>query len=565
MDQFSALGLSDNILKALPELGIETPSEIQQKAIPLLTSAYTDFIGLAQTGTGKTAAFGLPLLEAIELSLNHTQALVLAPTRELGQQIAEQLKAFSKYQKGVNVLAVYGGANIQGQIKDLRRNTQHIVIATPGRLIDLVKRNALDLSQISRLVLDEADEMLNMGFKDELDEILSFTPEEKVTWLFSATMSNDVRRIVKNYMENPEEVRVGKKDEVNKNIKHEFVYIRASDKQEALRRFIDLNPDMRGIIFCRTKMDTQNLSTDLRKLGYGIDAIHGDLTQNQRDKVMGLFKTHSINLLAATDVAARGIDVKDITHVIHFALPDDSEYYTHRSGRTARAGQEGISLTLATKRDQSKIKSLEKTLKISFEKIEVPSPQDIRESRIFQWAEQLNSATTEAGIPVELLEHVESLFEGFSKEQLLHKLIALEMDKLGNQGGNKDLNVREGRNNDRQERQGRDKKSNRERNERSGKDRKEDRKARNKETAEAPTDGRMIRFMMNIGKKEHVNKANLLRFICDEAGLSKRQIGTIEIQGRRSYFEVHSSAAEGLPAKFKHIDVNGRLLKVVRG
>ncbi len=528
-------------------MGFESPSEIQQKAIPILLGENTDFIGLAQTGTGKTAAFGLPLIDSIQGNAAYTQALVLAPTRELGQQIAEQLQAFSKYTKGVDVLAVYGGANIQGQIKALKR-TKHIIIATPGRLIDLVKRRAIDLSKITTLVLDEADEMLNMGFKDELNEILSFVPEEKVTWLFSATMSNDIRKIVKNYMHTPKEVRIGKKDEVNKNIKHEYVFIKASDKQEALRRFIDLDPDMRGIIFCRTKMDTQNLSSDLRKLGYGIDAIHGDLTQNQRDKVMGLFKTHTINLLAATDVAARGIDVKDITHVIHYALPDDQEYYTHRSGRTARAGQEGISLTLASRRDLAKIKALENSLKIEFEKIQVPMPENIQQSRIMNWAAGLTSAKTEAGVPVELLDHVEALFASFSKEQLIHKLVSLEMDKLGSKGGNRDLNEKDGKRNSRKERS------------QSGS--RNDQKA--DKSFEKP-EGRMVRFMMNIGKKEHVNKANLLRFICDESGLSKRQIGTIEVQGKRSYFEVISSEAKGLPAKFDGIDINGRMLKVVRG
>ena len=552
MDQFRNLGLSEDILKALEPMGIVTPSEIQEKAIPLLLSEFTDFIGLAQTGTGKTAAFGLPLLDSLDLALNHTQALVLAPTRELCQQIAEQFRAFSEFKKGLQVTAVYGGANIQMQIKELKKVRQ-VIIATPGRLIDLINRKAIDLGYISHLVLDEADEMLNMGFKEDIDHILSFTPAEKVTWLFSATMSSDIRQIVKNYMTEPKEVRVGRKDEVNKNIRHEYVYIRASDKQEALRRFIDLEPEMRGIIFCRTKMDTQNLATDLRKLGYGIDAIHGDLTQNQRDKVMGLFKTHTINLLAATDVAARGIDVKDISHVIHFALPDDPEYYTHRSGRTARAGQRGISLSLVSKRDLTKVKSLEKNLKISFEKVLVPLPSDIRDSRINQWAAGLSAAKTEAGVPVELLEQVEGLFASFSKEQLIHKLLAMEIDKLSNLGGNKDLNASDkGR-----ERNERDKTGRGEAGKRSGDNK--SKSAKSQHSGEP-----MVRFLMNIGRKEHVNKANLLRFICDESGLSKRDIGTIEVQSRRSYFEVPASAAKSLPAKFKDIDINGRLLKVVR-
>ena len=355
-------------------------------------------------------------------------------------------------------------------------------------------------------------------------------------------------------MEAPQEVQVGRKDEVNKNIKHEYAYVRASDKPEALRRFLDLGPDMRGIIFCRTKMDAQTLATDLRKLGYGIDAIHGDLTQSQRDKVMGLFKTHTINLLAATDVAARGIDVKDLSHVIHFALPDDPEYYTHRSGRTARAGQRGTSLALITKRDLGKIKSFENGLKIHFEKVQVPLPSDIRQARIDQWAMNMTTAKTESGVTAEVLDQVETLFASFSKEQLIHKLIALEMDKLGSRGSDHDLNVRE------KERQSRGEKRNRP-------DRQDEKAGQNRGGRTHGKDPKgahkMVRFMMNVGRKERVNKANLLQFICTESGLSKRQVGTIEIQDRRSYFEVPVSEAKSLPSKFKDVEVNSRALKVV--
>ncbi len=594
MSNFSELGLSEDITKALPELGIETPSEIQEKAIPLLTSEYTDFIGLAQTGTGKTAAFGLPLIEAIDINQSHTQALVLAPTRELGQQIAQQLKAFAKYKRGLGVVAVYGGANIMGQIKELKRSCQ-IIIATPGRLIDLVKRRAINLSKISHLVLDEADEMLNMGFKEDIDEILTFAPGEKVTWLFSATMSKDIRRIVKNYMSDPKEVQVGAKDEVNKNISHKYVFIKASDKQEVLRRFIDIDPSMRGIIFCRTKMDTQDLASDLRKLGYAIDAIHGDLTQNQRDKVMGMFKTHTINLLAATDVAARGIDVKDITHVIHYSMPEDPEYYTHRSGRTARAGQLGTSLSLATRRDLSRIKQFSNGLKIEFEKIAVPDAGDIQETRIIKWAEGLSAIDKDAKIPSEILSTVEGLFESFTKEQLIQRLVSIELNKLGGSSSQRDLNDTSSDRGGRKERDNsRTKRTDKRRSERGerGEGKRSDREDRNssrrdsrrgdrsdrpkperrdkrksdqgEKEFEQPT-GSTVRFMMNIGKKEHVNKANLLRFICDESGLSKRQIGTIEVQDKRSYFEVITPEANGLPDKFKDIDINGRLLTVTKG
>ena len=530
----------------------------------------------------------------------------MAPTRELGQQIAEQVKAFSKYKKGLGVTAVYGGANIMGQIKELRRS-KHIIIATPGRLIDLVKRRAIDLSKITHLVLDEADEMLNMGFKEDIDEILTFAPDDNVTWLFSATMSKDIRRIVKNYMENPLEVQVGSRDEVNKNISHKYVFIKASDKQETLRRFIDIDPNMRGIIFCRTKMDTQDLSSDLRKMGYAIDAIHGDLTQNQRDKVMGMFKKHTINLLAATDVAARGIDVKDITHVVHYSMPEDPEYYTHRSGRTARAGQLGTSLSLATRRDLSRIKQFSNRLKIEFTKIDVPNAADIQETRIQKWAENITSIENESSIPAEMLSHVEGLFESFTKEELIERLLSIEMNKLGSNSSNRDLNDTgkgggrddnsrskrtdrrrnergdgrrsergdrgDGRRSDRGERsEGRrgerrerssDYRDNR-RSDRSRPERTERRKPKEEGIAYEAPQGETVRFMMNIGKKEHVNKSNLLRFICDESGLSKSNIGTIEVQDTRSYFEVETKSSNSLPKKFKDIDINGRLLEVTK-
>ena len=354
MPSFIQLGLSDEVLKVLSELGFENPTDIQKQAIPFLIQGNNDFIGLAQTGTGKTAAFGLPLIERIDHTAKHTQALVLAPTRELGQQIAEQLNIYSKYLHKLNVLPVYGGAAITNQIKALKK-PQHIIIATPGRLIDLIKRKAVKLDQLDYLILDEADEMLNMGFKEDIDKILSYTPEDKLTWLFSATMPDYIKKIVKKYMEDPIEVRINAEDLVNTNIEHEYVVVRQSDKTEALTRIIDINPDIRSVVFCRTKRDTQELSEKLLAKNYKADAIHGDLSQSQRDRVMKRFKSHNVQILCATDVAARGIDVSDLTHVIHYTLPDDSSYYTHRSGRTARAGKKGVSLALVNGRETGKI------------------------------------------------------------------------------------------------------------------------------------------------------------------------------------------------------------------
>ena len=415
-----------------------TPSDIQQESIPQLIDGDRDFIGLAQTGTGKTAAFGLPLLEMVDPKEKHTQALVLAPTRELGRQIAEQLDKFSKYMKGLKVLPVYGGAAIVNQIKDLKKPT-HIIIATPGRLIDLIKRKAVNLKHLEYLVLDEADEMLNMGFKDELDEILSYTPETKQTWLFSATMAKEIKRIVKTYMEDPIEVKINSEDKVNVNIKHQFVVTKNSDKTEALTRILDMDADMRGVVFCRTRRDTQELAERLLKNGYAADALHGDLSQQQRDRVMGRFKKHALQVLIATDVAARGIDVDDLSHVFHFNLPDEDAYYTHRSGRTARAGKKGISMAFIGAKETHRLARLEKTLGISFKLVKVPSSTDIADIRMKNWSFKLLDTKTKGIVDKRLMEKVLMVFGNLSKEEIVAKVIALELQKL-NLGDDRDLN-----------------------------------------------------------------------------------------------------------------------------
>ncbi len=438
MESFKHLGLSTPILNAITELGFEKPSEIQYKAIPQLVKEDRDFIGLAQTGTGKTAAFGLPLLERIDPTNNSTQALILAPTRELGQQIAEQINIFSKYQPKLNILAVYGGANIVAQIKALRQ-PQHIIIATPGRLIDLIKRKAARLDQIKFLVLDEADEMVNMGFKEELDTILTYTPEDKLTWLFSATMSSEIRRIVNTYMDNPIEVKIDAQNVVNANIEHKFVLVRHSDKMEALTRFLDANPDLRGVVFCRTKLDTQDLAEILLRKDYKADALHGDLSQQQRDRVMKRFKSNELQVLIATDVAARGIDVNDLTHVFHFSLPDDISYYTHRSGRTARAGKEGISVAFIGSREIGKIQQFAKQLGITFKRTLIPDATAIFQSRIGAWCEQILQTKSKTQLDPKLTEIADSVFGNLSKEELISKLLNYELGKVS-MVTNRDLN-----------------------------------------------------------------------------------------------------------------------------
>jgi ATP-dependent RNA helicase DeaD len=438
---FSELGLSPKILDALNDLGFESPTEIQESTIPILLERDVDYIGLAQTGTGKTAAFGLPLIEKIDTSNSNTQALILAPTRELGQQIAEQLHLYSKYKKGLKVLCVYGGANIQTQIKALSKG-QHIIVATPGRLIDLMERKKAKIEEVRHVVLDEADEMLNMGFKEDLDYILSFTPSEKNTWLFSATMPKEIRRIVKSYMDNPEEVRINPTDEVNTNIEHQYCIVTRANKDEALTRFLDIMPEMRGVVFCRTKRDTQNLAEYLLKQGYKADALHGDLSQAQRDRVMKRFKSHELHVLIATDVAARGIDVNDLTHVVHYALPDDNAYYTHRSGRTARAGKQGISLAFINGREKSRINRLQKDLGIHFEHVQIPQVGDIAETRIQNWCVEVMNQTSKKDIPADLMDYVNLVFTNLTKEELTLKFLSREIEQM-NIGAGGDLNAQE--------------------------------------------------------------------------------------------------------------------------
>lgn len=438
MTNFNQLGLSENLLKAIKDLGFETPTDIQQQAIPKLLKDDKDFIGLAQTGTGKTAAFGLPLLERIDPAMKATQALILAPTRELGQQIAQQLDIYSKYQEKLNVLAVYGGAPISNQMRALKK-TQHAIIATPGRLLDLIKRRAVNLESVRFLVLDEADEMLNMGFKEDLDMILSYTPKEKLTWLFSATMPNEIKKIVNKYMDNPTEVRVNKKNEVNADIEHQYALVRGSDKAEALTRILDISPDMRGLVFCRTKHETQELAELLLRKNYSADSLHGDLSQSQRDRVMRRFKKHELHVLVATDVAARGIDVNDLTHVIHHTLPDDNSYYTHRSGRTARAGKKGISLAFISGREKHRIHRLESQLGIEFDRSFIPNAGDIADIRVEDWCMKVLNKGTAGKVTKKLNQKATDIFFRLSKEELIEKLLVMELDKIKTDS-QKDLN-----------------------------------------------------------------------------------------------------------------------------
>ena len=532
MTTFSSLGVSNSLLKALPELGIETPTEIQQKAIPLLTGNKKDFIGLAQTGTGKTAAFGLPLLDAIDTDKKHTQALVIVPTRELGQQVAQQLAAFSKYKNKIHLLAVYGGASIGSQIRALKKGVQ-IVIATPGRLIDLVDRKAVHLDRIEYLVLDEADEMLNMGFKEDIDYVLSHTTGDHATWLFSATMPREIRKIIKSYMDkDADEVHIDANVEVNENIDHQYTVVKASDKTEALKRFIDSNPYMKSIIFCRTKASTQSLAEELLKQGYRVDALHGDLNQGQRDKVMRRFKAHSLNMITATDVAARGIHVNDLTHIIHYNLPDDPDYYTHRSGRTARAGKKGIALALLSGKDISKLGMLERKLKIKFKKVPVPDGADIGLQIAEAWATKLVAMPVAENLDPKIKEQALSALEGISKEDIIERLISKELGNRNYDSQQRDLNT------------------------------KPEKPAVNGKVKETKPD--MVRFFINIGSVDKVKQKDLSGFLCDRIGIQKSDLGDIDLKKNCSFFEVHQKHTRKVANSFRGLIIEGRKIRVNR-
>lgn len=429
MSSFHALGLSPELLSAVDKLGFIEPTQIQQEAIPQLINTPTDFIGLAQTGTGKTAAFALPLIQNIDADLHEIQALILAPTRELGLQIAEQIEAFSQYLPNIKSLCVYGGAAITNQMKDLRRKPQ-ILIATPGRLLDLIRRRSLNLHSIKNVVLDEADEMLNMGFKEDLNSILSTTPDTKNTWLFSATMPQDIQKLISDYLHNPIKVQSNKLNSSNANIDHRYCVLNNDSKQDALCRFIKNDPEMLAVVFCRTKKDTQNLADALIAKNIKADAIHGDLSQAQRTMVLNKFKSNGIQVLVATDVAARGIDVDNLTHVFHYALPDDFSYYTHRSGRTARAGKKGMSIAFFTKRQQQMLKDLEYKSQVKFKAIEVPDAHQIVEAHLHSWSKHILTRPIKNKIPAKLLLDTEILFAGLTKEELIAKLVKDQIEQF---------------------------------------------------------------------------------------------------------------------------------------
>ncbi|MEO6453661.1 MAG: DEAD/DEAH box helicase [Ginsengibacter sp.] len=543
MNSFEELGLNEHLLRAITHLGFETPTPIQQKAIPILLSGTTDFVGLAQTGTGKTAAFGLPLLQLIDVDQKYPQALIICPTRELCLQICNDFHDYKKYLKNAIAEPVYGGASIVMQIRALKKGV-HIVVATPGRLIDMIERKAIDLEKVKYVVLDEADEMLNMGFRDDIDFVLKNTIRRESTWMFSATMPAEVKAISKNFMKNPQEVTVGKKNTANVNIDHQYFITPAQSRYETLKRLVDFNPGMYGIIFTRTKADAQEVTERLVKEGYDIEALHGDLTQQQRDKVMQRFRDKSIQLLIATDVAARGIDVEGITHVINYELPDDMEVYTHRSGRTARAGKSGICITICHSREAYKIRQIEKMINAQFHRLDIPSGKDVCRKQFFHFMDKLMQADTSHGEYETYMADLQTKFADISKEEVLKRVAALEFNHFLKYYQNADdLNIR----NDLRERRP---------------DNNRDMGNRRDRGTFSNRDNGFTRLFINLGTKDGFYKASMLQYILDESDLKKECLGKIDLREMNTWIEIDKSAATKMIKSIDGTNYNGRLVRM---
>ncbi len=524
---FQELGLNSDLLRAVTELGFENPTPIQQQTIPLLSKQRTDLVALAQTGTGKTAAFGLPMLSTIDCNNKNTQALILAPTRELCVQITNDMKNYSKYLKGFAVTAIYGGARIDGQIKDVKRGVQ-VIVATPGRLIDMIERRVINLNTVKIVVLDEADEMLNMGFKEDLDTILKETPEEKNTWLFSATMPKEVDRIARNYMTKPIELTTGKKNEGADNLEHIYYLVQSRDRYLALKRVADYYPEIFGIVFCRTKAETQEVADSLIKDGYSADALHGDLSQSQRDFVMKRFRSRTLQMLVATDVAARGIDVNNVTHVINYNLPEDVENYTHRTGRTARAGKSGIAIAIITPKDSGKIKDIERIIKKKFEKKDVPNGLEVCEKQLFNLVHKLHNVEVKDEEIEGFLPAIYDELKDLTKEELIKRFISEEFNRFHEYYQNApDLNI-----------------------------------------AKGSVDGafgnhRTSRFFVNMGHLDGFNIHSLKDFLADAVKLHQRMVFNVDVKNSFSFFETESKFVDNfLTLNSQDIEFNNRKVQL---
>lgn len=528
MQNFIDSGLNPDILRAVEELGFELPMPVQTKVVPVILNEKCDVIALAQTGTGKTAAFGLPILHKLDTKIRKPQVLILCPTRELCIQITGDIFAFSKYMPEVQVVAVYGGASIDKQVTELRKGAQ-IVVATPGRLLDLLQRKSLDFRNVNTLVLDEADEMLNMGFQEDLDAILSQTPENKRTLMFSATMSKEVASIASNYMHDPLEIIIGKRNEAATNVKHIYYMVNAHDRYLALKRVIDVFPDMYAIVFCRTRQETKDVAEKLIKDGYNADSLHGDLSQAQRDTAMQKFRLRNLQMLVATDVAARGLDVTDLTHVINYNLPDDSEIYTHRSGRTGRAGKTGISVIIIHSREQNKIHEIERLINKKIERKPVPDGKEVCEKQLFNLINKIQVNEVDITQVESFLPVIYKQLSWMSKEELIQKLVGFEFSRILSYYENApDLNKSVS---NVSQKEGKSRRANRD---------------------------NFVRFFINVGAIDGLKPANMIGLINDYTRDKTIEIGRIDIMHKFSFFECEPGLTEKILSSFEKAEFEGR-------
>lgn len=527
MISFSSLSLREELTRAVADLGFETPTPIQQKVIPHLLSEPTDIIGLAQTGTGKTAAFGLPLLHHTDVAQKQVQALVLSPTRELCMQIQEEFKKYGKHMRGLKTTAVYGGVPISGQIRELRAHPQ-VVVATPGRLIDLLERKAISLETVKYVVLDEADEMLNMGFREDIDFILKNTIARQHTWLFSATMSNEVRGIAKRFMSEWKEYSVAAANTTNENIDHQYYVTHRHLRFETLQRLLDFTPGIYGIIFTRTKQDCQEIAEKLMKQGYHVSPLHGDMDQKMRSKVLERFKNRSLQAIVATDVAARGIDVSDITHVINYELPDDPEVYTHRSGRTARAGKSGICVSIVTAKEISTIRQIERLVKQRFNRSDIPDGAEVVRKRLFYYLEQIENAQPQKNFAEVYSNSIHERFEAMDKDELIKRLIWIQLkETIDSYQDAEDLN------------------------------------AGYEQNSGGRSEGKSARLFMNIGSKDGIDSPDkLIKFVTEATDLEPNMIFRVTVRDLSSFFNVRGDASEFIKETLSQKKFKGRKIRV---
>ena len=530
MKTFEELGVSEEIRRAIEEMGYAYPMPVQEEVIPYLLENGHDVVALAQTGTGKTAAFGLPLIQKTVVEENYPQSLVLCPTRELCLQIAGDLNDYSKYVDGLKVLPVYGGSSIESQIRSLKKGV-HIIVATPGRLLDLMKRKTVSLSTITNVVMDEADEMLNMGFSEDINAILADVPQERNTLLFSATMSDEIAKIAKNYLHEAKEITIGRRNEGTANVKHIVYMVHAKDKYETLKRIVDYNPKIYGIIFCRTKIETQEIADKLMQEGYNADSLHGDLSQAQRDLVMQKFRIRNLQLLVATDVAARGLDVDDLTHIINYGLPDDTESYTHRSGRTGRAGKTGTSIAIINLKEKNKVKAIEKAIGKQFEKGEIPTAWQICKKQLFKVIDDLEKVKVNEEEINEFMPEIYRKLDWLDKEDLIKRVVSHEFNRFFEYYRDRDEieTVSDSK---------------------KGRDREEKKGPRKAEAG-------YTRMHINLGKIDHFNLRGLMAMLNDNTR-RRVDVGRVDLMKKFSFFEVEEKETENVLKAFRGLTWNGR-------